>query len=114
MRARSPRPGADRLRDRRTGRAADLCVQDPAPCAFFLLAGERFKILEAQVEATSGAPGTVLDEALLIGCGTGSIRPLLVQRAGKGAMAVADLLRGFPIAAGTSFDPLPAPDAPAA
>ena len=87
---------------------------NPAPGAFFLLAGERFKILEAQVEATSGAPGTVLDEALLIGCGTGSIRPLLVQRAGKGAMAVADLLRGFPIAAGTSFDPLPAPDAPAA
>jgi len=77
---------------------------NPAPGAFFLLAGERFKILSASVEATSGAPGVVIDEELLIGCGADSLRPLVVQRAGKGAMSVGELLRGHAIPAGTMLD----------
>lgn len=87
---------------------------NPAPGAFFMLEGERFKLLEARTEERSGAPGIILDDGLLIGCGADSLRPLLVQRAGKGAMTVADLLRGFPIPAGTQLDPIPDPDAPAA
>jgi methionyl-tRNA formyltransferase len=60
------------------------------------------KLLAAQIETSPGEPGVVLDDGLLIGCGTtGSIRPTLVQRAGKGAMATADLLRGFPVPAGS-------------
>ena len=51
--------------------------------------------------ARFGAPGTVLDERLTIACNTGAIRPTLLQRAGRGAMPAADLLRGFPIPAGT-------------
>jgi len=47
------------------------------------------------------APGTTIDDALAIACATGILRPTLVQRAGKGAMPVADLLRGYPIPAGT-------------
>jgi len=74
---------------------------NPMPGAFFLIAEERFKILSAQVESTPGTPGEVLDQRLLIGCGTDSLRPVLIQRAGKGAMSVEDLLRGFPIHAGT-------------
>ena len=86
---------------------------NPAPGAFFLLGGERFRILSAMVEDQAGEPGMVLDDRLLIGCGADALRPLSVQRAGKGAMNVDDLLRGFTIAAGTRLDPIE-PDAPAA
>lgn len=71
------------------------------PTAFFELDGERFRVLAAEVSEETGAPGTVLDERLTIACGTGAIRPTLLQRAGRGAMPAADLLRGFPIPAGT-------------
>jgi len=70
---------------------------NPAPGAFFKVGEERFKILAAQIERQAGAAGDVLDDALLIGCGAGSLRPTLIQRAGKGAMRVEDLLRGFDI-----------------
>jgi methionyl-tRNA formyltransferase len=75
---------------------------NPMPGAWTELSGERLKLLAAQIETSPGEPGVVLDDGLLIGCGTtGSIRPTLVQRAGKGAMATADLLRGFPVPAGS-------------
>jgi methionyl-tRNA formyltransferase len=47
-----------------------------------------------------GSPATVLDEKLTIACGEGSIVPTLVQRAGRGAMAPGELLRGFAIPVG--------------
>ena len=77
---------------------------NPAPGAFFAYGGERFRVLAAHVEERGGEPGALLDEALLIGCGSGSIRPTLIQRAGKGAMATPDLLRGFPMPAGGRVD----------
>ena len=43
----------------------------------------------------------MLDESLLIACGDGALRPLLVQRAGKGPMNPEELLRGFAIPKGT-------------
>ncbi|MEP6785077.1 MAG: methionyl-tRNA formyltransferase [Sphingomonadales bacterium] len=74
----------------------------PAPGAFFELEGERFRILEAEaLIGAGGKPGTVIDDALTIACNPGAIRPRIVQRAGKAAMPVADLLRGFPISKGT-------------
>jgi len=78
---------------------------NPAPGAWFRFREERIKVLAATIEARGAEPGLVLDDALLIACGTaGSIRPTLVQRAGKGAMATADLLRGFPVPAGTLLE----------
>jgi len=78
---------------------------NPAPGAWFGYRGERIKLLAATVEAQAGESGVVLDDQLLIGCGVGgSIRPSLVQRAGKGAMAAADLLRGFPVPAGSTLE----------
>ena len=73
----------------------------PIPGAYFELDGERFKVLAAEPAPGGGAAGDVLDDALTVACGTSAIRPTLVQRAGKPAMATADLLRGFPIPAGT-------------
>ena len=42
----------------------------------------------------------LLDDALTIACAGGAIRPRTVQRAGRGVMTPAELLRGFAIAPG--------------
>jgi methionyl-tRNA formyltransferase len=73
----------------------------PAPGAWFLLDGERCKILTAEVTQGTGQPGKVIDDHLTIACGSGAIRPTRLQRAGKPVMASADLLRGKPVPAGT-------------
>jgi methionyl-tRNA formyltransferase len=75
---------------------------NPVPGAWFEANGERVKLLEAGAVAESpGRPGEVLDNCLSIGCVSGSIRPLKVQRAGRGPMTARELLRGFPIPKGT-------------
>jgi methionyl-tRNA formyltransferase len=73
----------------------------PAPGAWFEGNGERIKLLAAEVAAGSAEPGTVMSDCLAIACGEGVLHPTLVQRAGRGPMAPADLLRGFPLPAGT-------------
>ena len=75
----------------------------PAPGAWFEFEGERCKVLAAQLAEGQGAPGTVLDDALTIACGSGAIRPTLVQRAGRPVMATQDLLRGWAIAPGAQL-----------
>ena len=75
---------------------------NPVPGAWFDANGERIKLLEAAAgHDASGRPGEVLDDCLTIACGSGYIRPLKVQRAGRGAMAPGELLRGFAIPKGT-------------
>jgi methionyl-tRNA formyltransferase len=79
---------------------------NPAPGAWFMLGGERFKLLAADVlapgEVPAGMPpGVALDDALTIACNPGAIRVRRIQRAGKPSMDAAELLRGFSIAAGT-------------
>jgi methionyl-tRNA formyltransferase len=83
---------------------------NPSPGAFFELGGERFKVLEANI-LTDGPPnysvsfrskpGEVLGDQLAIGCGDGAIGPTVIQRAGRGPINTIELLRGFPIPAGT-------------
>ena len=76
---------------------------NPAPGAFFEFAGERVRVHSAAVAGDAGAAGVVLDDELTIACGEGAIRPLLVQRAGRGVMTAGELLRGFAIPAGTQL-----------
>jgi len=78
---------------------------NPMPGAWLSLNGERIRILAADISDEGGAPGTILDNHLLIASGDGAIRPTLVQRAGKGAMATDDMLRGFAVAPGMFVDP---------
>ena len=73
----------------------------PAPGAWFALGDERVRVLAADVVAGNGPAGTVLDDRLTIACGNGAIRSTRVQRAGRAAMPTGELLRGFPVAAGT-------------
>jgi len=74
---------------------------NPAPGAFFEWDAERCKVLAAEVAEGSGEPGRTLDDALTVACGEGALRLTLLQRAGRPAMAAADLLRGKAIPAGT-------------
>src|SRR5206468_2253202 len=67
----------------------------PVPGAWFEAAGERIKLLEAELANDAGKPGEVLDDQLTIACGMRAIRALQVQRAGRAPMRPEDLLRGF-------------------
>jgi methionyl-tRNA formyltransferase len=73
----------------------------PAPGAWFELDGERYRVLTAQVVAREGVAGITLDDQLTIACGHAALRPVLIQRAGRPVMSIAELLRGRVIAAGT-------------
>ena len=73
----------------------------PAPGAFVEHAGERIRVLAAEIVDAKGRPGSVLDEHLTIACEDGAVRPTRVQRAGRGVMGAAELLRGFPLPTGT-------------
>ena len=100
-------------------------AMNPAPGAWFDVAGERIKVLAAEIvgpptsvraepveappllkekdspSTSSGRTGLVTDDRLTVACGNGFIRPTLVQRAGGRPLAADELLRGFPIASGT-------------
>jgi len=80
-------------------------AMNPAPGAWFEVGGERVKLLAAQVLPFSfpGGEGTTVDDQLAIACGDGAIRPLTVQRAGRGAQSAEEFLRGFPVASGTQL-----------
>jgi methionyl-tRNA formyltransferase len=60
-------------------------------------------VLQAVLCEDAGVPGTTLDDRLTIACGEGAIRPLKVQRAGRGVMTTEELLRGFAIPAGADL-----------
>ncbi len=74
----------------------------PFPGAWFELDDERgcerIKLLLAEVMPGDGyCPGEILTTDMIIGCGSGTIRPVLLQRAGKPVMSLAEFLRGRPI-----------------
>ena len=74
---------------------------NPAPGAWFEANGERIKLLDAESVDGAGAPGEVVGLPLVVACGEDALHCRTLQRAGKGAMAVEDFLRGFPIPPGT-------------
>ncbi len=77
----------------------------PFPGAWFEALSDqgpvRVKALLSTLADGSGAPGTVLDDALTVACGRGAVRLIRVQREGKAAQAADEMLRGFPLPAGT-------------
>jgi methionyl-tRNA formyltransferase len=89
----------------RPARALERRVRafNPWPGAFTVLADERIKVLAAAVVADGGGapPGTVLDDRLTVACGVDALRLRSVQRPGRAALPAEDLLRGFPVPAGT-------------
>jgi methionyl-tRNA formyltransferase len=87
----------------RPGRDLDYFVRGlaPWPGAWTMMKGERVKLLMAVPTNDAGAPGRALDGALTIGCGSGALRLVSLQRAGKTVQDAATFLRGFPIEPGT-------------
>lgn len=73
----------------------------PFPGAWCEIAGKRVKVHAARPEDAVAAPGTVLDNTLLIACKTGALRLTEVQPAGKPRMSAADFLRGHEVPIGT-------------
>lgn len=75
----------------------------PVPGAWFELAGERIRVLAAEVvpRKSDAAPGTTLDDRLSVACGKGALRFTWVQRAGGRPMETRDFLRGRPMPSGT-------------
>lgn len=63
--------------------------------------GTRIKALMSRVEDGSSAAGQVLDDQLLIACGTSAVRLTRIQREGRGAQGPDEFVRGYPIPAGT-------------
>lgn len=80
-------------------------AMNPAPGAWFMLAGERVKLLAAEVLPFTfpGGAGETVDDRLTIACGDGAIRPQSLQRAGRGVTTLDEFLRGNPVATGTAL-----------
>ncbi len=83
---------------------------NPWPGVWFEHAGDRIKVLAAdvaEVEPGQGpgtpAPGTLIDDALGVACGSGVLRLKRIQRAGRDAQDAGAFLLGFPLAAGTKL-----------
>ena len=69
---------------------------NPYPACYFEYGGERFKVLRAKVTDGQGKPGEILPgEGLKIACADKALAVTEIQRQGKKAMKIDDLLRGF-------------------
>jgi methionyl-tRNA formyltransferase len=90
---------ADGLLDwRQPAAALDARVRamNPWPGAFFPHEGEAFRVLAAEPCGGRAAPGDILPgPGLMVACGTGALRLLRLQRAGRAAMDADALRRGF-------------------
>ncbi len=81
----------------------------PFPGAWFMAHGDggtavRIKLLRCKAVDASGRPGEIVDDAMTIACREGALRPVELQREGKGEMALDAFQRGFHIAPGTVIE----------
>ena len=73
----------------------------PVPGAFFILNGERHKILKAEISSGIGKPGEVLNDYLEIACGDKkSIKVVEIQREGKRLQNIGEFVLGSRIKKG--------------
>lgn len=74
----------------------------PRPGAYFIYNDEIIKIITAEYDKTNHGhtPGTVIDARLSIACGTGVLRPQLLQRQGRKMIYVDAFLRGCDVPIG--------------
>ena len=80
----------------------------PWPGTWFEVQGERIKVLAAGLALAGGPPGTVSvgrDGFPVVACGSGGLKLLKLQRAGKSAQSADAFLRGFALASGTVLPP---------
>jgi methionyl-tRNA formyltransferase len=74
----------------------------PAPGAFFIFNGERYKILKAEIGNGKGSPGEVVSNYLEIVCGNKqSIKITEIQRQGKKPQSIGEFMLGSQIKKGS-------------
>ena len=82
-------------------------AMSPWPGAYARWGGHMIKIHEAVACEVGGPAGEILEsgtEGLLVAAGTGSLRLITLQLEGRKRLNAGELLRGFPMPVGTSFD----------
>lgn len=76
----------------------------PFPGSWFELPTDtsplRVKVLSAEIVTNKGAAGEILNSELTIACSDGAIKPLKLQRPGKGAMVLSEFLNGISVLPG--------------
>jgi methionyl-tRNA formyltransferase len=108
--ARKIKPAEARIDWTRPAAEVDRHIRglSPFPGAWFMAPSERgpvrVKALLSCVEGGAAAPGTLLDDRLLVACGEGAVRLLKAQREGRDAQGLDDFVRGFPLKAGERLD----------
>ena len=74
----------------------------PAPGAYFMFNGERYKILKAEIGKGQGKPGEVLSDYLEISCGDKkSVKISEIQRQGKKPQNIGEFILGSQIKKGS-------------
>ena len=68
--------------------------------AHFIFQGARYKILKAELNNLSGAPGEIIGDSLEIACKEKSIKVMMIQREGKKPQKTAEFLLGSQIKKG--------------
>ncbi len=76
---------------------------NPWPGTYAMLDDIVLKVLAAMPEAGAGTPGSILDDRLLVACGSGALRLLRVQAPGRAAMDAAAFLRGHRLVPGAAL-----------
>ena len=76
----------------------------PFPGAWCEIDGARVKLLASRLAEGRGAPGEVLDDVLTVACGSGAVRLIRLQRAGKAAQDADVFLRGLSVVRGARLD----------
>ena len=84
---------------------------NPWPGTWFDHDSNRIRVLAAQPDDMDAGkpPGTVLDDAPTIACGSGRLRLMRLQRPGKSAMLAESFLRGYTLPPGAVLDLPPEP-----
>lgn len=91
--------------------ASAVCIYNkirafnPSPVAFTLLNGEPFKIYSAKLVEANGEAGEILkvDGELVVGCGSGALSLIKVQKCGGNALEIREFLRGSRLKVGDRF-----------
>ena len=77
----------------------------PNPGAYFILNGDRYKILKAEIGSGSGFSGEVLNDKLEIACSNNeSIKVVEIQKEGKKIQDINEFLNGSKIPKGCSLN----------
>ena len=76
----------------------------PAPSAFFMFKGERYKILKAEIRNGIGNPGDIVSDYMEVICGNSrSIKVTEIQRLGKKPQNIGEFMLGSQIKKGSKI-----------